>query len=171
MVDVRTSPERMCNIHVYDTALQPIYPRDIILASLVLVHAGYLFCNWHPLNTNYYRTPFGWMPGSFNSSQPVEIGVLGPRFIVSSEGLELHNCCPKVKPSICRLLGKRCTPWLLHCFACLVSSRFVDPQRLQWLSCLYIVLNTYTVTCILLHNYVYLSLHCWLCPLLDIMTS
>ena len=45
VVNVPTSPERKCNIHVYDTALQPIYPRDIILTSLVLVHAGYLFCN------------------------------------------------------------------------------------------------------------------------------
>ena len=47
------SPERKYNIHVYDTALWPIYPRDIILTSLVLVHAGYLFCNWHYLNNNY----------------------------------------------------------------------------------------------------------------------
>ena len=32
-----------CNIHIYNTALQPIYRMDIILTSLVLVHAGYLF--------------------------------------------------------------------------------------------------------------------------------
>ena len=35
--------------------------------SLVLVHAGYLFCNGHSLNTNYYGTTFCGMPGSFNS--------------------------------------------------------------------------------------------------------
>ena len=69
VVDVPTSSERKWNIHVYDTALQPIYQRDVILMSLVLVHAGYLFCNWHPLNTNYYGTIFSGMPGSFNSSQ------------------------------------------------------------------------------------------------------
>ena len=34
VVDVLISPERKCNIHVYDTALQPINPRDIILTSL-----------------------------------------------------------------------------------------------------------------------------------------
>ena len=28
VVDVPTSPERKCNIHVYDTALQPINPRN-----------------------------------------------------------------------------------------------------------------------------------------------
>ena len=67
VVDVPTSSERKFNIHVNDTALQPIYPRDIILTSLILVHAGYLFCNWHPLNTNYYGTTFGRMLGSFNS--------------------------------------------------------------------------------------------------------
>ena len=66
-VDDLTSPERKCNIHVYYT---PIYPRDIISKSLVLVHAGYLFCNWHPLNINYwYGTTCSGMPGSFNSSQ------------------------------------------------------------------------------------------------------
>ena len=63
LVDVRTSRERKFNIHVYDTALQPIYPRDIILTSLVLVHADYLLCTWHSLNTNYYGTTLGWMPG------------------------------------------------------------------------------------------------------------
>ena len=98
VVDVPTSPRRKCNIHVYDTALQPIYPRDIILTSLVLVHAGYLFCNWHSLNTNYYGTTFGGMPGSFNSSQinafVVVMGALGPRLIVSSEGLGLRKMLP-----------------------------------------------------------------------------
>ena len=58
MVDVPTSPKRKCNIHVYDTALQPIYPKNIILTHLVLVHAGYLFCHWHPLNTNYRSLNF-----------------------------------------------------------------------------------------------------------------
>ena len=117
VVDVPTSPERKCNIHVYDTALQPLYPRDvIILTSLVLVHAGYLFCNWHPLNTNYYGTTYGGMPGSFNSSQiyacVVGIGVLGPRFIVSSEGLGLHKMLPPrgFEPSTSRMLGKHRTP-------------------------------------------------------------
>ena len=47
------------------------------------------------LNTNYYRTTFGGMPGSFNFSQInayiVGIGVLGPQFIVSSEVLGLHK--------------------------------------------------------------------------------
>ena len=75
-------------------ALQP-FPRKSVLISLVLVHAGYLFCNWHSLNTNYYGTTLDGMPRSFNSSQInacfVEIGVLGTRFIVSSEGLGLHN--------------------------------------------------------------------------------
>ena len=45
-----------------------IYPKVIILTSLVLVHAGYLFCNWYSLNTNYYETMIGGIPGSFNSS-------------------------------------------------------------------------------------------------------
>ena len=97
VVDVPASPERKCNIH--DTALQPINPNNIILTSLVLVHAGYLFCNCHPLNINYYGTTFYGMPGSFNSSQinvcAVRIGVLGPRFIVSSEGLGLHKMLPR----------------------------------------------------------------------------
>ena len=171
MVDVPTSPERKCNIHVYDTALQPIYPRDIILASLVLVHAGYLFCNWHPLNTNYYRTPFGWMPGSFNSSQPVEISVLGPRFIVSSEGLGLHNCCPKVDPATAACWASSVP---LDYYIALHGWYHPDLWILKAfndLDGLYIVLNTDTVTCIPLHNYFYLSLHCWLCPVLDVMTS
>ena len=113
-VDVPTSPERKSNIHVYNTALQPIYLRDIILTSLVLVHAGYLFCNWHPLNTNYYGTTFGGI-GSFNSSQineyVVGIGVLGPRFIVSSEELGLHKMLPPrgFKPGTSRMPDKHCT--------------------------------------------------------------
>ena len=40
-------------------ALQPLFPGKSILTSLVLVHAGYLFCNWHSLNTNYYGPSFG----------------------------------------------------------------------------------------------------------------
>ena len=70
-------------------ALQPLFPGIVFLMSLVLVHVGYLFCNWHSLNTNYYGTTLGGMPGSFNSSQInaciVGIRVLGPRFIVSTE--------------------------------------------------------------------------------------
>ena len=73
---------------VYVTALEPINPKDIILTSLVPVHAGYLFCYWHPLNANYYGTTFGGMPGF------VGIGVLGLWFIVSSEGLGLHKMLP-----------------------------------------------------------------------------
>ena len=97
-VDFLTSPESKCNIHVYDTALYYIYPRNIILTSLVFVHAGYLFCNWHHLNTNYYRTTVCGMPGSFNSSHinacVVVIGVLGPRYIVTFEGLRLYKLLP-----------------------------------------------------------------------------
>ena len=85
------------------------------LTSLVLVHAGCLFCNGHSLNTNYYRTPFDGMPGSFNSS-PIDacimgIGVLGPRFIVSSEGQGLHKMLPPrgFEPSTYRMPGKRRT--------------------------------------------------------------
>ena len=103
---------RKCNIFGATTFI----PRESILASLVLVNSGYLFCNWHPLNTNYYGTTFGGMPGSFNSSQinacVVGIGVLGPRFIVSSEGLGLHKMLPprEFEPSTSRMLGKHCTP-------------------------------------------------------------
>ena len=46
-------------------------------------------------NTNYYGTTFGGIPGSFNLSQinacVVGLGVLGPRFNVSSEGLGLRK--------------------------------------------------------------------------------
>ena len=96
-------------------ALQPFFLRESILTSLILVHADYLFCNWHSLNTNYYGTTFGGMPGSFNSSQinacVVAIGVLGPRFIVSSEGLGLHKMLPQrgFVPGTSRMPGKRCT--------------------------------------------------------------
>ena len=82
------------------------------------MHAGYLFCNWHSLNTNCYGNTFGGMPGSFNSSQinacVVGIGVLGPRFIVSSEGLGLHNMLPPrgFEPGTSRMPGKRCTAML-----------------------------------------------------------
>ena len=105
VVDAPTSPERKCNIHVYDTALQPINHRDIILTSLVLVHAGYLLCNWNPLNASYHWTTFDGIPGSFNSSQInvciMRIGVLEPRFIVFSERLGLHKLLPSrgFKPS------------------------------------------------------------------------
>ena len=58
VVKVATSPERKCNIHVYDTVLQPIYPKNINLMSLVLMHAGYL-----------NETAYSGMPGSFDSSQ------------------------------------------------------------------------------------------------------
>ena len=96
VVDVLTSPRRKCNIYGATT----FNPRDSILTSLVLVHAGYLFCNGHSLNTNYYGTTFGGMSGSFKSSQinacVVGIGVLGPWFIVSSEGLGLsQNVAPE----------------------------------------------------------------------------
>ena len=96
-------------------ALQPFFPRDSILTSLVLVYAGHLFCNWHSLNTNYYGTTFDGMSGSFNSSQinafVVGIGVLGPRFIVSSEILGLHKMLPPrgFEPGTSRMPGKRCT--------------------------------------------------------------
>ena len=105
------SPRRKCNIYGATTLI----PRDSILMSLVLVYAGYLFCNWHSLNTNYYGTTLGGMPGSFNSSQLDEcivgIGVIGPRFIVSSKGLGVHKILPprwfELRTS--RMPGKRCT--------------------------------------------------------------
>ena len=126
VVDVPTSPERKCNIHVYDTARQPINPRDIILTGLVLVHAGYLFCNWLPLNTNHYGTTFGGMLGSFNSSQInacfVGIGELGPQFIVSLEGLGMHKMLPPrgFEPSTSRMSDKHHTPrpWWLNIRGC-----------------------------------------------------
>ena len=94
VVNVLTSPRRKCNI----MALQSLFPRIVFQWVLVLVHAGFLFCNWHSLNTNYYGTTFSGMPGSFNFSQinacVVGIRVLGPRFIVSSEGLGLHKMFP-----------------------------------------------------------------------------
>ena len=55
-VDVPTSLEGKCNI--CDTALQPMYHRDINFTSLIFMHAGYLFCNWYFLNTSYYGTTF-----------------------------------------------------------------------------------------------------------------
>ena len=67
------------------------------------------------LNTNFYETTFGGMPGSFTSSQinacVVGIGVLGSRFIVSSEGLGLHKMLPHrgVEPGTSYMPGKRCT--------------------------------------------------------------
>ena len=54
------------------------------------------------------------MPGSFNSSQinacVVGIGVLGPRFIVSSERLGLHKMLPPrgFKPGTSRMLQLPC---------------------------------------------------------------
>ena len=63
MINVLTSPRRKCNIYGATTFIL----KDSILTSLVLVHAGYLFCNWHSLNTNYYGTTFSGMPRSFNS--------------------------------------------------------------------------------------------------------
>ena len=71
MVDVLASPIRKCNIYGATTFIV----RDSILTSLFLVHAGYLFCNWHSLNTNYYGTTLGEMPGTFNSSQINACGV------------------------------------------------------------------------------------------------
>ena len=77
MVDILTTPRRKCNIYA------AFIPWDRILTGLELVHAVYLFCN-----TNYFGTTFDGMPRYFHSSQInvcVEgIGVLGPRFIVSS---------------------------------------------------------------------------------------
>ena len=58
------------------------------------------------------------MPGSFNSSHinacVVRKGVLGPRFIVSSEGLGLHKMLPprEFEPGTSRMPGKRCTTML-----------------------------------------------------------
>ena len=81
-----------------------------------LVHAGYLFCNWHPLNTNYYGTNFGRMPWYFDSSQinmcVVRIGVLGPRFIVSSNEYGLHKMLhPRgFEPFTSHMPGKHRTP-------------------------------------------------------------
>ena len=65
------SPERKYNLNIYDTILSPlpICPRDILLKSLVLVHAGYVICNQHSFNTNYYANTFGGVPGSLNLSQ------------------------------------------------------------------------------------------------------
>ena len=67
-------------------------------------------------NTNYYGTTFDGMPGSFNSSQinacVVGIGVLGPRLIVSSEGLGMHKMLPPrgFELSTSRMPGKHRTP-------------------------------------------------------------
>ena len=74
-----------------------------------------MFCNWHPLNTNFYGTTFG-MPGSFNFSHinacVMGISVLGPRFI-SSEGLGLYKLFSQrgFEPSTFRTPGKRCMLW------------------------------------------------------------
>ena len=95
-------------------ALQHLFPG--ILTSLVLVHAGYLFCYGHSLSTNYYGTTFVGMPGSFNSSQisacVVGIGVLRPRFIVSFEGLGMHKMLPPrgFEPCTSCMPDKHCTP-------------------------------------------------------------
>ena len=67
--------------------------------EFVLVHAGYLFVS-DTLNTmQLLRNHLQWNARIFfNSSQinacVVEIGVLGPPFIVSSEGLGLHKMLP-----------------------------------------------------------------------------
>ena len=84
-------------------ALQPLFPGIVFLMSLVLVHAGYLICNWHSLNINYYGTTFDGMPGSLNSSQ---INVCG--------GLGLHKMFPLrgFEPGTSHMPGKRCTTML-----------------------------------------------------------
>ena len=114
--DVPTWPERKCNKYVYDTTLHPSDPRDIILTRLVLVHAGYLLCNWNPLNASYHWTTFDGIPGSFNSSQIVWIEVLESRFKVSSEWRGLHKMLPRrrFEPSTSCMPGKHRTPrpWL-----------------------------------------------------------
>ena len=46
-----------------------IFPCPLLFLVIHSVHAGYLFCNWHSLNTNYLRTTFVGVPGSFNSDQ------------------------------------------------------------------------------------------------------
>ena len=104
--------EWKCNIHIY-TALLPISLSDNILSSLVLVHVGYIFCNWHSLNTNFYGITVYGMPGSFDSSHinayVVGIRVLGSRSIVSSKGIGLHKLLPRCEfqPCTSSLPGKR----------------------------------------------------------------
>ena len=46
-----------------------IFPCPLLFLVIHSVHAGYLFCNWHSLNTNYLRTTVVGVPGSFNSDQ------------------------------------------------------------------------------------------------------
>ena len=46
-----------------------IFPCPLLFLVIHSVHAGYLFCNWHSLNTNYLRTTFDGVPGCFNSDQ------------------------------------------------------------------------------------------------------
>ena len=41
----------------------------LLFLAIYSVHAGYLFCNRDSLNTTYYGTTFGGVPGSFNSDQ------------------------------------------------------------------------------------------------------
>ena len=73
-------------------------------------------CLFLTLSQHHYGTTFGGMTGSFNSSQinacVVGIGVLGPRFIVSSEGLGLHKMLPPrgFEPSTSRMPGKHRIP-------------------------------------------------------------
>ena len=91
------------------------------------------------------QTTFGEMLGSFNSSQinacVVGIGVLGPRFIVSSEGLGLHKMLPPrgFEPSTSRMPGKHRTPrprliFFLYCSVCLTLCPALTHIHLAFLS-------------------------------------
>ena len=95
MVDVLTSHRRKCNIYCATTFILRYSKLTSLVLDLSCMLAICSVTDVHPLNTNYYGTTYGGMPGSFNSSQinacVVGIGVLGPWFIVSSEGLGLHK--------------------------------------------------------------------------------
>ena len=79
--------------------------------SKVLVHAGYLFCNRHSLNVNYYINYLQWNVRIFEFLNVcvVEMGMLGPQFIVSSERLLLHKLLPPrgLEQSTSRMPSKR----------------------------------------------------------------
>ena len=86
------------------------------------------------MNTNYYKTTFGLMPGSFNSSQinacVVGIGVLGPRFIVSCKRKGLYKLLsPRgFEPGTSRMPGKRgtTTPLIPQNFEMKHATQVVD---------------------------------------------
>ena len=64
-----------------------IFPCPLLFLAIYALHAGYLFVT-DTLNTNYYGTTFGGVPGSFNSDQiECMCSQNRPRFKVPSERL------------------------------------------------------------------------------------